>query len=181
LFDTLDTERLLLRPPGRRDLPAIVPLANDYDVAKNLASMPHPFDNAACEQFLNSTEEKRAACAAFTFAITRKSDGAVMGCIGLHREEGAIALGYWLGKIYWKQGYATEAARRMLRHAFEDLDAPAVEAGWFHDNPRSGHVLAKLGCVPDRFVPHRCVARGVDIGCNFVRLSREAYLGRRAA
>ena len=29
-------------------------------------------------------------------------------------------LGYWLGVPYWGQGLMTEAAKEMVRHAFED-------------------------------------------------------------
>ena len=67
-----------------------------------------------------------------------------MGGCGLHTHNGELELGYWYGKPYWKMGYATEAARRVLEFAFDELKAPAVWAGWFHDNPNSGHVLGKL-------------------------------------
>ena len=53
--------------------------------------------------------------------------------------------GYWLGKPFWGLGYATEAAQRLVRFAFDELGLRRVHAGWFHDNPASGHVLAKLG------------------------------------
>jgi ribosomal-protein-alanine N-acetyltransferase len=177
----LESERLLLRPPGRRDIPAIVPLANDYDVAKNLAKMPHPYSAQDAEWFVANCEEKRAAGTDYTFVITDKSDGAVMGCIGLHRGGGTFEFGYWLGKPYWKNGYATEAAARLVAFAFDDMQADTVWAGWFHDNPRSGNVLAKVGLLPNRFEPRHCLARGMDIGCNITILRREAYAGRRAA
>ena len=177
----LESERLLLRPPGRRDVPAIVPLANDYDVAKNLSKLPHPYTAQDGEDFVARTEEKRAAGTDFTFAIAAKSDGALMGCAGLHLNKGAFELGYWLGKPYWSQGYATEAARRLLLFAFEDLKADWVWAGWYHDNPRSGQVLAKLGCQPKGFEKRHCLARGMEIGCNITVLTREAYAGRRVA
>ncbi len=177
----LESERLLLRPPGRRDVPAIVPLANDYDVAKNLSKLPHPYTAQDGEDFVAMTEEKRAAGTDFTFAITRKSDGAVMGCIGLHPGDGTFEFGYWLGQAYWRYGYATEAARRVVLFAFEDLEAASVWAGWYHDNPRSGHVLAKLGCQPKGFEKRHCLARGMEIGCNVVTLTREQFFGRRAA
>ncbi len=177
----LESERLLLRPPGRHDIPAIVPLANDYDVAKNLSTLPHPYTAQDGETFVAMSDEKRAAGTDFNFAITRKSDGVFLGGIGLHLKDGAFEFGYWLGQVHWRQGYATEAARRVVTFAFEDLKADCVWAGWFHDNPRSGHVLAKLGCVPKGFDKRHCLARGMDIGCNLVTLSREAFFERRAA
>ena len=181
MSSSLETERLLLRPPGRRDIPAIVPLANDYDVAKNLSRLPHPYTNEDAQAFVAQVEEKRAAGTDFNFAITRKSDGVYMGGIGLHLKDGSFEFGYWLGKPYWRLGYATEAARRLVAFAFDDLKAEQVSAGWFHDNPRSGNVLAKLGCVPKGFDKRHCLARGMDIGCNLVTLSREAFSVRRAA
>ncbi len=177
----LESERLLLRRPERRDIPAIVPLANDFDVAKNLATMPHPYTAADGEAFLARVNEKRDNHTGFVFAITRKPDSVYMGSIGLHRKDDGYELGYWLGKPYWSQGYATEAARRLIVFAFDDLNAEMVWAGWFHDNPRSGNVLAKLGCVPRGFTRRPCLARGMEIGCNEVTLSREAFLVRRAA
>lgn len=177
----LESERLLLRPPGRRDIPAIVPLANDYDVAKNLASLPHPYTAQDGENYVVSAEEKRAAGTGFAFAITRKSDGVFMGGIGLTLKDGSFEFGYWLGKPYWKQGYATEAARRLVAFAFDDLKADTVWAGWFHDNPRSGNVLTKVGCMPNGFQKRHSLARGMDIGCNITTLTRRIYYGRRAA
>jgi RimJ/RimL family protein N-acetyltransferase len=177
----VETERLLLRPPGRRDVPAIVPLANDYDVAKNLSRLPHPYTAEDAEAFVAQMEEKRAAGTDFTFVIARKSDGAVMGCIGLHLDNGSFELGYWLGKPFWRLGYATEAARRLVAFAFDDMQADNVWAGWFHDNPRSGNVLAKVGCKPNGFTKRACLARGMDIGCNITILTRAAYGSRRAA
>jgi RimJ/RimL family protein N-acetyltransferase len=177
----LESERLLLRRPERRDIPALVPLANDYDVAKNLSRMPHPYTAQDGETFVAMCEEKRAAGTDFNFAITRKSDGVFLGCIGLHLKDGEFEFGYWLGQPYWRQGYATEGARRLVTFAFDDLKADSVWAGWFHDNPRSGNVLAKLGCLPTGFDKRVCLARGMEIGCNLVRLSREAFRERRAA
>ncbi len=81
------------------------------------------------------------------WAITRKSDGALVGAISLmglvkgHQAE----LGYWIGTPYWRNGYCTEAARVVLRHAFGDLALVRVYASHFTRNPASGHVLKKVG------------------------------------
>ena len=171
----LETERLLLRPPERRDISTFAPLIGDFDVAKNLGTVPHPYAESDAIEWISRLEDRRANREAFQFGVTRKSDGAYMGGCGLHLQNGEFELGYWLGKPYWKQGYATEAARRVLQHAFADLQVGEVWAGWFHDNPRSGHVLAKLGFSPKGFEPRACMARSIEVGCNIVTLRREAF------
>jgi RimJ/RimL family protein N-acetyltransferase len=177
----LESERLLLRPPERRDIPALVPLANDYDVAKNLSTLPHPYTVTHGEEFVARVEQQRATGTDFNFAITRKSDNAYMGGCGLHLKEGKFEFGYWLGKPFWKRGFATEAAARLVLFAFQDLAAESVWAGWYFDNPASGHVLEKLGCRPNGMDKRACMARGVEVDCNLVILARAEFLARRSS
>ena len=40
-------------------------------------------------------------------------------------DEDGFEFGYWLGKPFWGHGYATEAARRLVRFAFEELGRTA--------------------------------------------------------
>jgi RimJ/RimL family protein N-acetyltransferase len=172
---------LLLRPPERRDAPDIALYAADYDVSKNLANMPHPYGEADAHAYIARQPEARAMGTNFGFAVTRKSDGAFLGCCGLHLEGGKFEMGYWIGKPFWGQGYATEAARRVIGFAFHDLKAEAVWAGWYHDNPASGRVLEKLGCRPDGADKRDCLARGHAVYCNLVTLSREDFGRKRVA
>jgi RimJ/RimL family protein N-acetyltransferase len=178
----LHSDRLLLRPPEAGDVPFIVPLADDYDVAKNLSTMPHPYCEADAQSWIARVSgEDQATGKNFVFAITRKPDGGFIGACGLHlRGNGLFEFGYWLGKPFWGRGYATEAARRLVAFAFKELKAERVWAGWFHDNPASGRVLAKLGCKPDGRDQRSCLARGHDVLCNLVILSREDFFDRRS-
>jgi len=179
----LHSERLLLRPPETADATSIVPLAGDYDVAKNLSTMPHPYCEADARNWIARVSgEDRATGKNFVFAITQKPDGNFMGACGLHlRDNGLFEFGYWLGKPYWGQGYATEAAMRLVTFAFKELKAERVWAGWFHDNPASGRVLEKLGCRPDGQDQRACLARGHDVLCNLVTLTREDFWRRKTA
>ncbi len=54
-------------------------------------------------------------------------------------------LGYWIGVSYWGNGYATEAAREMVRYGFQDLKLHRIFASHFKHNPASGRILVKLG------------------------------------
>jgi ribosomal-protein-alanine N-acetyltransferase len=145
----LETDRLLLRPPEFRDVPAIATWLGDYDVAKNLAPRAPSLSRGGCARIRRPRVEKPRHRRGLLLRHHAQGDGVFMGCCGLHLKDGRFELGYWLGKPFWGQGYATEAAKRVVSFAFRDLKATSVWAGWFHDNPASGRVLEKLGCRPN--------------------------------
>jgi [ribosomal protein S5]-alanine N-acetyltransferase len=118
---------------------------------------------------------------AHCFVIVRKGDGALLGCAGLERKDGGFELGYWLAKPFWKQGFATEAAGRLLDFAFDVLKTERVDAGWYHDNGASGHVLAKLGFKADHVEACECRARGYRLLCNRAVLTRAEFGRKKAA
>ena len=177
----LETERLLLRPPEFRDVPAIATWIGDWDVAKNLASVPHPYREEDAREFVARSVEKLAHGEGYCFAIERKLDNVFMGTCGLHLEDGLFELGYWLGKPFWRQGYATEAAKKVVSFAFRELKATSLWAGWFCDNPASGRVLQKLGFRPDGAAPRGSLARGHEVTCHRTTLTREEFGRKRAA
>jgi RimJ/RimL family protein N-acetyltransferase len=178
----LETERLLLRAPHAADIPAMLPLIGDWEVAKNLGRVPHPYSEDDANEFMTRNAQARAMGQDYSFAVTRKSDGAFMGICGLHlRPPGHFEFGYWLGKPFWNQGYATEAARRLASHAFCDLKIERLMAGWYHDNPASGHVLAKIGCEPAGSELRDCLARGHAVYCHVVSLSAADFARRKKA
>ena len=85
-----------------------------------------------------------------TYAIVLKETGKPIGSIGLHRNDLAekadeMELGYWLGVPYWGCGLVPEAARELLRHAFEDLGLARVWCGYYDGNEKSRRVQEKLG------------------------------------
>jgi RimJ/RimL family protein N-acetyltransferase len=177
----LETERLLLRPPELRDVAAIATWIGDFEVAKNLASVPHPYREDDARAHVAKAIEARAMGEGFAFSILRRQDEMFLGQCGLRLKEGSWRLGYWLGKPFWGQGYATEAAGRVLRYAFEVLKADRVGAGWFHDNPASGRVLEKLGFCYEGAAPHLSQARGHDVYCHQVTLTEAEFRRKKAA
>jgi RimJ/RimL family protein N-acetyltransferase len=63
----------------------------------------------------------------------------------IDRRHSRAELGYWIGKPYWGQGFATEATSAALRFGFGDLHLNRIFANHFTRNPASGRVLQKLG------------------------------------
>ncbi|MGA7488034.1 MAG: GNAT family N-acetyltransferase [Xanthobacteraceae bacterium] len=137
----LATERLLLRAPRFEDAKAIAMLADDRRVAENTLRIPHPYRLADAESFIataNGAGDERV------FAIT---DGAaVLGACGIAGLDGEQPeVGYWLGVAFWGQGYATEAVRAVIDHAFGELGCERLTGGARVSNPASRRVLEKCG------------------------------------
>lgn len=140
---TLDTTRLRLRPYCEGDIAELLPLIGTRDVAATTLRIAYPYTEQDARAFLALSRESDN----LWLATTLRSDGRQIGGIGLriddqHRH---AELGYWLGVSYWGQGYATEAAREILRYGFEDLGLHRIFASHFKHNPASGRILLKLG------------------------------------
>jgi [ribosomal protein S5]-alanine N-acetyltransferase len=169
----LDSERLRLRPPRPSDIHSMTAWLSDYDVARMTSRVPHPYGESDAEDFIAMGEANR-------FVIERKGDGLFMGMAGIHADDG-YEFGYWLGRPFWGFGYATEAAQRLVTYAFTVLDVNQLHAGWFYDNPASGHVLAKLGARHNGSAMRDCRARGMALLCHDMLLTRADFLRKQAA
>jgi ribosomal-protein-alanine N-acetyltransferase len=140
---TLETTRLKLRPFSEADIAELVPLIGTREVAATTLRIPHPYTEREARDFLarcHGDDEVR-------LAITLRDGGRLCGGIGLRLapEHHHAELGYWLGVPHWGQGYATEAARELLRYGFENLGLHRIYASHFKHNPASGRILVKLG------------------------------------
>ncbi len=136
----LKTGRLSLRAPVRSDIANIVALAGDRRVAENTARIPHPYVAADAEDFLASIRHETGET---VFAIER--EGALIGMCGIDLRRDGAELGYWLGVPFWRQGYATEAARAVIDYAFSELGHQVLHSGARVSNPASRRVLEKCG------------------------------------
>lgn len=159
----LETERLVLRRPLPSDAKAIVAGVGEWQVARNLASVPHPYTLEDAEAFLART----GTAGGVALGITLKSGADYIGGCGVHvRGPSVYEMGYWLARPYWGFGYATEAARAVVAYAFDVLGVAYLTAGWFSDNPASGRVLEKLGFLPAGLSLRDCLARHERIFCH---------------
>ncbi|MBE9605571.1 GNAT family N-acetyltransferase [Acetobacteraceae bacterium H6797] len=148
-FAPLKTERLTLRPLLPKDAPALHRLVNDWEVAKNLARVPFPYARSLADEWIADTAGRIEAGEAWHLAITghEHGDETLIGCVGLTLDKGRrqAELGYWVGRRFWGQGIATEAAGRLARWALANLDIDQVVASALTDNARSAAVLTRIG------------------------------------
>lgn len=136
------TERLVLRAPCRRDARAITRLINDRRIAENTARIPHPYGLADAHAFLAQSNRDPAQPS----LLITLADGTIVGGCGIHVLDGRDPEpGYWIGVPYWGRGYATEAARAMVDHAFTELGHERLSCRARVTNPASRRVLEKCG------------------------------------
>lgn len=143
----LNTERLILRPWRDSDAEILYKYASDAEVGLPAGWSPH----GSVEE--SRTVIKRVLSAPETYAICDRESGEPIGSIGLKcgkntdmtEREDECELGYWIGRPFWGQGLVPEAARELLRRAFEDLAMRAVWCGYYDGNLKSRRVQEKLG------------------------------------
>jgi RimJ/RimL family protein N-acetyltransferase/GNAT superfamily N-acetyltransferase len=87
---------------------------------------------------------------AWNLALARRDDGEVVGWLGIGLptrdvRPGEYDFGYQLIRRHWGNGYATEAAGRILRFAFAELGAHRVFAECDPANRASARVMEKAG------------------------------------
>ena len=138
----LETERLILRAPTLGDAKAIAKLANDRRIAENTARIPHPYGLSDAKEFIASVKPTGGEIV-FLIALTNET---VIGACGIGHLDGQNPeVGYWLGIRYWGKGYATEAVRAVIDHAFTQLEYDALQSSARVTNPASRRVLEKCG------------------------------------
>ncbi|HKX40479.1 MAG TPA: GNAT family N-acetyltransferase [Burkholderiaceae bacterium] len=152
--ERLETDRLIVRCPQPGDGPAV-----NEAVRESLAELG-PFMPWA--QTAPSLDESEALCRRNRARFCLREDlpywiferdaagceGRYIGGTGLHRiswEVRRFEIGYWCRTSCQRQGYVTEAARALMRAAFDRLGARRVEVRMEDGNAASQRVAERLG------------------------------------
>jgi RimJ/RimL family protein N-acetyltransferase len=144
----LETERLIIREWEPRDRETYSRFVADPDVRRFYFDV---LDRAQAEAMIDRFIEFYERDGFGFLPVERKSDGALIGDVGLVpiimplRGDPPVEIGWLLGKEFWGQGYAPEAAQAWLDYAFDELEFPEVVAWTTETNLPSQRVMQKLG------------------------------------
>ena len=138
----LETQRLILRPWLMTDLDDLFEYSQDERVGSMAGWKPH----ATKADALNALEQYMLQ--EHHWAIVEKKSGKVIGAIKLNPDNNrgkyyAKAISFVLSPNYWGSGIMTEAAKRVIKFAFEELDIDLLSAFHYSENHRSKRVLEK--------------------------------------
>ncbi len=143
----IKTERLILRRFTLDDVESVYknygadPLVNRYISFAPCAEIESAkgFIHMHVEQYDNNPTF-------YGWAVILENE--VIGSIGLFNvddDADQAELGYSIESKWWGKGYATEAARAVLNHAFTQVGFHRIYASHHIENTASGQVLRKLG------------------------------------
>ena len=154
----LQTERLLLRPFECSDAEAVFTCwESDPDVARYMFWTSHN-DIEKTKEWLAFEVGQIEKNDWYRFALVLKDTDELIGTglIYFEEEVDCWEIGYNLGKKYWGKGYTTEAMRRIVSFATEELNIPEIVGRYAKENPASGKVMEKLGFQFEKEIPYEC-------------------------
>jgi RimJ/RimL family protein N-acetyltransferase len=142
----LVTERLLLRRLELSDLDAYAAICADPEVRRYLGD-GRPLERPAAWREMALLLGHWGLRGFGQWAVVQRENGELLGRAGLWQPEGwpGLEVGWVLGRPYWGRGFATEAARAGLNHAFSALGAQRVISLIHPENERSIRVAERLG------------------------------------
>ena len=141
----LKTPRLGFRHWSIADLPLAQRLWGDLEVTRFIGG---PFSPEKIKDKLNTEIDLFSKFKVQYWPIFLLETKQHVGCAGLrpYRVEHLVfELGVHLRHPFWGRGLAEEAARAVIKFAFENVGATALFAGHHPANSASQHLILKLG------------------------------------
>jgi RimJ/RimL family protein N-acetyltransferase len=138
------------------DLDALAPIFADEEMMEHY---PHPFSREESKFWIERNQRRYSEEGYGLWASELRTTGELIGDCGLvtqHLPEGdEVEVGWHTKRELWGQGYATEAAREVIRYAFEDLGLRRLISLILDDNVPSRRIAEKLGMHVERRTDHR--------------------------
>ena len=142
-----ETERLVLRPWTENYAESLYKYASDDRVGP-AAGWPVHVSVEDSRRVI-----KEVLSAEGTYAVVLKETNETVGSVGLMKAAAAnfeigendAELGYWIGVPYWGRGLIPEAAKELIRYAFETENMDTLWCGYYDGNDKSKRVQEKCG------------------------------------
>ena len=145
----IETERIILRPLTVADAEVVFEgWGRDKEVARFMRWNLHNNVEETKEWLVNE-EVATMGDDVFNWGFVLKENHRLIGCGGLifSKEHQMYEIGYNLARDCWAKGFATEAAKRMVVFAKENLNVKQLFATHAVDNVESGMVIKKIGFI----------------------------------
>ena len=149
MYTTFETERLVIQPTTEADAAFILELLNTPKWIQNIGDRNVKSISDAKEYIKNRITLQFERLGYSNYTISRKSDQKKIGVCGLYDRDGldGIDLGFALLPQYEGNGYAFEAAEKLLSAAVNEFKIDTINAITTKENRPSQRLLEKLGLI----------------------------------
>ncbi len=137
---------LLLRPPERGDLSAVVAACCDWEIPRFIPFVPLPYSEQDGRSFLADVERQWEGSDERTFAIVEHQTDRFLGVVAIPLREGG-SLGFWLSREARGRGVMTEAVKAAVDWARGEHGIERLYITAHPDNVASQRVAQKAGFV----------------------------------
>ncbi|MCY3879187.1 MAG: GNAT family protein [Rhodobacteraceae bacterium] len=148
----LNTDRLRLRLPETSDYAAWAELRESSREFLEPWEPTWSDDHLTRDSFLARVSWAETALKRVTglsFLMIRRDDDILVGGITLDQmlfgPSQSVNIGYWVGEPFARQGYMTEALRKLVHHCFTEIGLSRIEAACLPSNSASCGLLEKTG------------------------------------
>jgi len=157
MHKTLETDRLILRGWRREDLNDLHEYAKNPSMAMG-GWKPHANKRASLRALKSFIKEDDR------WAIVLKENDEVIGQLRLHPDKNrgqfsarnsAYAINYALSEDYWGNGYMTEAVKRVISYAFDEMHIELLGVSHYPHNDRSRRVIERCGFHYDGIIENK--------------------------
>ena len=150
-FPVIETARLKLRKPLRKDANALLEVTRDETVMKYYGMLSFRSKAEALDE-INWFNKIFVLNEGVRWVITEQGAGKYIGDIGFHNYKAAHArteVGFKLAKAYWHQGIMAEALEQVLEYGFTIMQLNRIEAVVDPENTACLFLLKKAGFVEE--------------------------------
>ena len=161
-METLETERLILRPVRQEDRAQIFLWASDPEVSRYTIWNVHQTE-LDTQIFLDYCFKEYAERGVGPWVIEQKETGQMVGNCGFasfHLPDRRGEIGYWISRPQWGKGYAAEAVLAIMGFGFEKLGLMRIEARCMLVNTASERVMQKTGMRFEGVLRKHLIAKG---------------------
>lgn len=162
------------------DLERCAELLGDYEVARMLSRVPHPYELERGRTSLQASVDRWADWkSAGDLGFQIDHEGEMIGGFAFKKLQETPEIGYWLGRPYWGRGFMSEALGGALAWLFANTDHRLVACEAMTENPASLHLARKQGFRGSDVVDCASVSRGVTVPAIRMELTRTQFLNGR--
>ena len=170
-FPHIETARLRLRIPHIKDTAALHSLWHDPEVTKYIPIILYNTEEEI-RDFLTRVKQRWGERGFGMLTVTAKENDEMIGYCGLqYLNDGTeVEVYYGFSRDSWDQGFATEAAKAVLRFGFEEVGLEAIAGVTQPGNTASQKVLEKIGLKK-----HSENRKFYDTECAYFNILRNDY------